>query len=199
MKTKKSPKTIDLHIHSYFSDGENSPEQILERIKEKDISLFSITDHNFLTQETAALASSTSLFGIEYIQGIEISCIDKITGISLHILGYSLDFDVKYLNKKTKETRDGYNRRAKKIIDHLNERHPGIDLDFNEMRLNSKEVCVSRNTLAVRLQNFLNNPKMSHNELLKEVFVPEDNSWMLVLLPRNSYTLLVIAQTNTLR
>jgi 3',5'-nucleoside bisphosphate phosphatase len=179
MKAKKTPKTIDLHMHSYFSDGENSPEQILERIKEKDISLFAITDHNFLAQETAMLASSTSMFGIEYIQGIEVSCIDKMTNISLHILGYSLVFDIKYLNKKTAETRDGYNRRAKKIIDHLNEKYPDINLDFNEMRLNNKEVCISRNTLAARLQNFLNNPNMSRNELLKEVFVPEDNSWML--------------------
>ncbi|RKX21549.1 MAG: phosphatase, partial [Candidatus Zixiibacteriota bacterium] len=38
--------TADLHIHTNFSDGLNSPEEILEIVKEKQLKVFSISDHD---------------------------------------------------------------------------------------------------------------------------------------------------------
>ena len=37
---------IDMHIHSVFSDGEYTPEKILEVCNNMNISTISITDHN---------------------------------------------------------------------------------------------------------------------------------------------------------
>ena len=40
------PEIIDLHMHSKFSDGTDTPEEILDRVKEAGIDFFSITDHD---------------------------------------------------------------------------------------------------------------------------------------------------------
>lgn len=37
---------IDLHIHSTFSDGELTPEQIVATAVRKEITIISITDHD---------------------------------------------------------------------------------------------------------------------------------------------------------
>ena len=37
---------IDLHVHSIYSDGTDTPRQILERAKKNGLKVVSITDHD---------------------------------------------------------------------------------------------------------------------------------------------------------
>ena len=37
---------VDLHVHSNFSDGSDSPKELLEKIVEKGIQVFALTDHD---------------------------------------------------------------------------------------------------------------------------------------------------------
>ena len=37
---------IDLHMHTNVSDGTDSPEELLSRVREAGIGLFSVTDHD---------------------------------------------------------------------------------------------------------------------------------------------------------
>ena len=37
---------VDLHMHSYYSDGSFSPREVVELAKEKGLGFISITDHN---------------------------------------------------------------------------------------------------------------------------------------------------------
>ena len=37
---------IDLHMHSIVSDGTDSPEELLARVRQAGIGLFSVTDHD---------------------------------------------------------------------------------------------------------------------------------------------------------
>ena len=39
---------VDLHIHSYYSDGTMSPKEIVKEAKNKNLGVISITDHNVL-------------------------------------------------------------------------------------------------------------------------------------------------------
>lgn len=39
-------KYCDLHTHSWFSDGTDSPSQILEKAIELELSAVALTDHN---------------------------------------------------------------------------------------------------------------------------------------------------------
>ena len=42
-------KQLDLHLHSYYSDGKDSPQTIFKRAKQARLSLISITDHNSIS------------------------------------------------------------------------------------------------------------------------------------------------------
>ena len=78
----------DLHIHSLYSDGSHSPEEIVRIAHASNVELISICDHNqvrgTIECEPIALAA-----GLKYIRGVEIDAIHK--GVDLHILCYGAD------------------------------------------------------------------------------------------------------------
>ncbi len=169
-------KKIDLHIHSYYSDGETSPSNIINIAHKEDIKLLSLTDHNFIFKNKK-IKNYTFEKGIIFVEGLEISSLDRKTKSSLHILGYSNNFDIS-INDDLKETVNGYNQRAKKIINKLNKEFSGINLDFDFLKNKNKEIYVSRNTLIIELLKFLKN-KIEFKEAKKYAFIKENNDWML--------------------
>ena len=84
----------DLHIHSKFSDGKLSPEEIIRITKEKNYKLIAITDHNSVD----GYLKTNILRNDFIIPGVEFDCWHK--GVLVHILGYGIDIN----NKKIKET-----------------------------------------------------------------------------------------------
>lgn len=174
-------KKIDMHIHSLYSDGENSIRDILKIIKKNKIHLFSICDHNYISPETVLIKKLANKNNIIFLQGIELSCIDRETGKSLHILGYSHNFNVNLLNKSMQFVINGYNKRAKKIIEKLNKQYKGVNLDIKKLCKNKKEIYTSRNTIADELIKFLNRKgvHLTMEQAVKEVRAQEDDSWML--------------------
>ncbi|KGA99031.1 phosphoesterase [Alkalihalobacillus alcalophilus ATCC 27647 = CGMCC 1.3604] len=77
----------DLHVHSHYSDGSDSVEEVLQKARRNDISHISFVDHD----TTASLAEALTLgkqYGIEVIPGIEISAFDFKRNRKVHILGY---------------------------------------------------------------------------------------------------------------
>ena len=169
---------IDLHLHSYYSDGEDGPNKLLRLAIEKKISIFSITDHNFIVPKDEKFFKEAELNGIKFVQGIEISSFDDKTKSSFHILGYSKNFDTYKMNAELKKTVAGYNDRAKKIIQKLNKKYPGLNLNFYDLKKKNPEIYVSRNTIAIELKRFLKSDA-TIKELSKEVFVEEKSGWML--------------------
>lgn len=169
---------MDLHTHSYFSDGECSPEAVVLQAKKQDISVLSVTDHNVIgyrkeIQETAGKQR------IVFIEGIEISTLHQLNNsVSLHVLGYSKNFNRPLLQEALLGTINSYNERARKIIDKLNQEFPGIQLDFEKIKKDGHESYVSRNTLARLLVEHVRNISIE-DALKKYVFVAEDDSWMI--------------------
>ena len=39
---------VDLHIHTYYSDGTMSPKEVVEEAKKKNLGIIAITDHDVL-------------------------------------------------------------------------------------------------------------------------------------------------------
>ncbi len=63
----------DLHSHSYYSDGDLSPEQLVIKAAEAQISHLALTDHDTVEGlNEARLAASKH--GVELINGVELSC-----------------------------------------------------------------------------------------------------------------------------
>lgn len=75
----------DMHIHSLYSDGSYSPEEIVRRARASGVELISVCDHNQVqgTLETEPLARAA---GLKYVQGVEIDAIHE--NADIHILCY---------------------------------------------------------------------------------------------------------------
>lgn len=89
---------IDLHMHSRISDGSDSPEEILARVKEAGIGIFSLTDHDAVEgcRIIRSLLSPSEKDPL-FIPGVEFSCKDSEG--KYHILGYGYDPESEPINK----------------------------------------------------------------------------------------------------
>ncbi len=79
---------IDLHTHSRFSDGSDSPQAIIELAKAAGCLCVALTDHDRVDGVEIARARAEEL-GLGFVPGVEISCIYK-TG-TFHLLAYFLE------------------------------------------------------------------------------------------------------------
>jgi 3',5'-nucleoside bisphosphate phosphatase len=78
---------VDLHVHTYFSDGTLSPEAVVALATERGLAALAITDHDSL--EALDPARKAVGPGLELVPGIELSSVHG--SLDLHILGYYLD------------------------------------------------------------------------------------------------------------
>jgi len=81
---------IDLHNHSYYSDGELSPEELVNLAHQKGVDVLALTDHDNTAGLKQAAASAKQL-GIIFIPGVEISASWLEQGV--HIVGLNVDPD----------------------------------------------------------------------------------------------------------
>ena len=99
----------DLHIHTNFSDGQYSPKEILEKIQEKGITEFAITDHdNF--EGAIIMQNLVKNKNIKYHIGVEIS--SKIDNFNVHLLCYDFAIKNNSVNKLIEELKQ---KRLKKL------------------------------------------------------------------------------------
>ncbi|MCQ2560126.1 MAG: PHP domain-containing protein [Clostridia bacterium] len=89
--------TADLHIHTDYSDGKNTPQEIVEMAVQMGLQAVAITDHESLEGIGEAQAVGQKL-GLEIVPGVEISTIWGAANI--HILGYWLDLQNSLLLEK---------------------------------------------------------------------------------------------------
>ena len=78
---------IDMHIHTKYSDGDKTVEEILKMCEEKKLEYISITDHNTCKQyEDEAL--NKNLFTGNIIKGVEMNATFK--NKKIEVLGYNI-------------------------------------------------------------------------------------------------------------
>ena len=117
-------KYADLHIHSSYSDGILTPEQIVSLAKKQGIKYISITDHDTISSQYITKINDEE---IRIIPGIEFST--EYNNIELHILGYFMDLDNKNLKFTLDKVMKSRVERARKIIDKLNSMNINITME----------------------------------------------------------------------
>lgn len=110
---KYENKRVDLHIHSYFSDGTYSPEKIVDMAKEANLSAIALTDHDTIDGIDEAQAAAKSA-GIEFVPGVEFSA------RKVHILGYFPNGRIHELKGFLEKYLESRRERARKMIEKLN-------------------------------------------------------------------------------
>ena len=79
---------FDLHCHSYYSDGELSPADVVKLAIEQGITHLALTDHDTLAGlDEAQLAAQDH--DLNFIKGVELSC--NWESQLLHIVGLNVD------------------------------------------------------------------------------------------------------------
>lgn len=125
---KKVNQMIDLHTHTNFSDGTDSPTQLINKALAAGISVLGLTDHDSISGWQEAITALRP--GISLVPGAEISC-QTSDGISVHILGLLFDSENLELMGTMQATRENRHGRMAKIITRLNE--AGIDISMQDV------------------------------------------------------------------
>lgn len=81
-------KTIDLHVHSTYSDGSLTPEELVILARSSGLSAFALTDHDTTDGIDEAVHAAEGT-GLEVIPGIEFST--RRFHRDIHVLGYFID------------------------------------------------------------------------------------------------------------
>lgn len=89
---------VDLHIHTCFSDGGKDLQSIFKELKDQNVEVASITDHNNI--DAYYHLENIEMFNIKIIKGIEIDV--EYKGLIYHLLMYGANDNsplfIQYLN-----------------------------------------------------------------------------------------------------
>lgn len=92
---------IDLHVHSHHSDGTLSPQELAALAARRQVSLWSLTDHDTVAGCEAAAAASAAA-GVGFVPGCELSC--EWRGREIHVVGLAVDTHSEALGDELRRT-----------------------------------------------------------------------------------------------
>ena len=140
-------KTIDLHVHSNFSDGSESTEKLIELATAANLAAFALTDHDTTNgYKSLYEASSKHNAGlpkeeqIEVLPGVEISAAYKNGDI--HILGLLVDPNDSEFNALLKSAEKERIARNIKMVDNL--KNTGLDISYEEIVASAPDSIITR-------------------------------------------------------
>lgn len=122
---------IDLHIHTTYSDGVLSPEELVDIAIEAELTTIAITDHdNVLGYYVAKKYIEENKKPIEIIPGIEINTFHKKQEI--HILGYFMNMENPDFEAMIEKQRKARKTQAQEIAKLLKKN--GINISYEDIK-----------------------------------------------------------------
>nr|NLI49347.1 PHP domain-containing protein [Propionibacterium sp.] len=118
----------DLHTHTVFSDGLDTPERLVERAVAAGLDALAVTDHDTADGLPRARAAASGA-GLDLIDGLELSA--RLEGHSVHLLMYGGDAEEPALAAELGAIRRGRDERIPAMIDRLGQL--GLPLDLEEV------------------------------------------------------------------
>lgn len=110
---------VDLHMHTIYSDGDLTPNELIKEAYKNNIGTISITDHDTILGLKKIVWGGTcdETDYVKIIPGIELSA--KTNKGRMHILGYDFDVNDKALNDKMNELKNNSIYSVMAIINQL--------------------------------------------------------------------------------
>jgi len=123
---------IDLHTHSSFSDGSDTPTELAQKAYELGISAIALTDHD-TTASYPQMSEACERFGVELVSGVEVSLRDNefpkrrpdgsVGPRNVHVLAYFVPLDPEHpLQLKLASLRHDRDVRNVALVKVLNEK-----------------------------------------------------------------------------
>jgi predicted metal-dependent phosphoesterase TrpH len=119
-------KFADLHLHTSFSDGTYSPEELVAQAARQRLAAIALTDHDTV-EGCARTASACRSAGIEFIPGAELTA--EQDGNELHILGYEMDTEYPLLLTELAVFQSVRQDRIREMVARLNQHHVPLTAD----------------------------------------------------------------------
>ncbi len=127
-------KFIDFHLHSFFSEGDLSLQQIIDRALKENLAAIALADHNVIdgVEEIIKLGKKEK---ITVLPALEIYT--EFSGKRLHLLGYNFDLADKNLNELLWQSQVHHLEWAKRSLKKMSDL--GFKIDFPDLdKLKSK-------------------------------------------------------------
>jgi len=137
---------VDLHNHSYYSDGVFSPTEVVRLADEADCNLFALTDHD-TTDGLAEAQQMADELSVNLVSGVEISALWR--NMTIHIVGLGIDINNDILQKGLHYNQRLREERAEKIA--LGLRRAGITDALEKTQELSKTDMITRTHFAQML------------------------------------------------
>jgi hypothetical protein len=138
--------SCDLHIHSTYSDGSQTPEEIVAEAIEKNLTAIAIADHDTVQGVMPAIEGARGS-DLRVIPAVEIST--EFQKTEVHILGYWIDLEDDQLHARFVYVREARRRRANEIVGKL--RQNGVEITLEDVVEQSDGVSLGRPHVAQAL------------------------------------------------
>ena len=139
-------KFVDLHVHTFHSDGTFTPQEVVELAHQQGFFAIAVTDHDCIDGIGPSITHAAK-YGIEVIPGVELTAEED--NLEIHMLGYFIDWEAEWFTEKLKEIRTARVDRTYEMIDKL--KNMGIKIDPQKVFKISGPGSVGRLHLAMVL------------------------------------------------
>lgn len=173
--------TIDLHMHSNFSDdGQYNVEELFQMAAKRGLKTISICDHNSIKGNLIAKRMS-SLYHIDYIPGVEFDC--RYEKHHLRILGYFIDYSndiYKHIeNEALKREKEASLRRVERFKEFTN-----LDVDMDALVEKNRFLKISEEMI---VRQVLQNPDYLLEPILQSYLMMEDREAAILKMVEDFY------------
>ena len=122
---------IDLHMHSVHSDGTFTTQDLLNMLWDKDVDIFSFTDHDSVGCYLDLEMGLAKLYqGVTLIPGVELTC--SVDGNLRDMLGYGISIPMMAQYLDSRYSLENRIRKQQLILDRFKEICRGKNLTFDE-------------------------------------------------------------------
>lgn len=131
--------TVDLHMHSSFSDGTDTPERLAEICSRAGLRAFALTDHDTVDGIPEVIAAGIK-YNIEAVPGIELAV--DYNNREIHIVGLFINHHSTALNEYLRAETERRRDRNIRMAELLN--NAGFPVTYDELRLMFPDSVITR-------------------------------------------------------
>ena len=122
-------KSADLHLHTFYSDGTFSPEEVVARGVEAGLEVLALTDHDTL-EGCGRMGAAAAAAGVEFVPGAELTA--DAAGKEVHVLGYWMDAGNERLRSELGRFQRARQERIEEMVGAL--RRAGVPLELEAVK-----------------------------------------------------------------
>lgn len=137
-------KTIDLHVHSTYSDGSLTPEELVALALSAGLSAFALTDHDTTDGIDEAVRAARGS-GLEIVPGIEFST--RWLHRDIHVLGYFIDYHAGTFQKELRGYLNARHTRNVQMCERIRE-HTGFPVSMDVLTEAFPDAVITRAHMA---------------------------------------------------